>query len=59
MNRKFSASVSVALGTAAFALITAQSPMGAQSQTAPPPDAQTPRSSAPTPSAPSTQTPRA
>ena len=61
MNRKLSAGFSAVLGTAAFALMTAQSPVSAQSQTAPPADPQTPRSSSPTPqtSAPNTQTPRA
>jgi hypothetical protein len=60
MNRKFSAGLSAVVGTAAFALMTAQ-PIPAQSQTTPPPDPQTPRSSSPSPqtSAPNTQTPRA
>ena len=59
MNRKFSAGLSVVVGTAAFAVMTVQ-PIRAQSQTPPSPDAQTPRSSSPTPqtSAPNTQTPR-
>lgn len=59
MNRKFSAGLTAVVGTAAFALMTAQ-PIRAQSQTTPPPDPQTPRSSSPSPqtSAPSTQTPR-
>src|SRR4029453_2115874 len=56
----FSAGLTAVVGTAAFALMTAQ-PISAQSQTTPPPDPQTPRSSSPSPqtSAPNTQTPRA
>ena len=60
MTRKFSAGFG-AVGTVAFALITAQPLATAQSQTASPPDQQTPRTSSPstqTP-APGTQTPRA
>ena len=60
MTRKFSAGFGAA-GTVAFALITAQPLVTAQSETASPPDQQTPRTSSPstqTP-APSTQTPRA
>jgi len=60
MNRKFAAGFGAA-GTVAFALITAQPLVTAQSQTASPPDQQAPRTSSPstqTP-APSTQTARA
>jgi len=59
MNRKLSAGLSAVVGTAAFALMTAQ-PIRAQSET-PSPSPQTPRSSSPSPqtSAPNTQTPRA
>jgi hypothetical protein len=59
MSRKFSAGLG-AVGTVAFALITAQPLVTARSQTAAPPDQQTPRTSSPstrTP-APSTQTTR-
>ncbi len=61
MTRNFSAGVGAVVGTAAFALMTAQPPLTAQTQTAPPPEQQT----SPTPSprtqtpAPSTQTSRA
>ena len=60
MNRKFSAGLG-AVGTVAFALITAQPSITAQSQTASPPDQQTPRTSSPSTQAPApaTQTPRA
>ena len=60
MSRKFSAGLSV-VGTVAFALITAQPLVTAQSQTASPPDQQPPRPSSPSTqtAAPSTQTPRA
>lgn len=54
MTRKFAAGFGAA-GTVAFALITAQPVVTAQSQTTPPPDQQTPRTQAP---APSTQTTR-
>jgi hypothetical protein len=60
MTRKFAAGFGAA-GTVAFALITAQPLVTAQSQTASPPDQQAPRTSSPstqTP-APSTQTARA
>ena len=60
MNRKFSAGLGVAVGTVAFALMTGQPTIAAQSQQ-PAPDTQTPRTSTPstqTP-APSTQTPPA
>ena len=60
MTRKFAAGFGAA-GTVAFALITAQPLVSAQSQTNSPPDQQTPRTSSPstqTPT-PSTQTPRA
>jgi hypothetical protein len=52
MNRKFTARLGAAVGTVAFALMTGQPPISAQSQTAPAPDPQTPR-----PSAPNTQAP--
>ena len=60
MSRKFSAGFGVA-GTVAFALMTAQPLVTAQSQTASPPDQQTPRPSTPSTqtAAPSTPTPRA
>jgi len=58
MSRKFSAGLG-AVGTVAFALITAQPLVTAQSQTASPPDQQTPRTSSPSTQTPSTQTPRA
>src|SRR6185503_13991072 len=60
MTRKFAAGFGAA-GTVAFALITAQPLVSAQSQTNSPPDQQTPRTSSPstqTPT-PSTQTTRA
>jgi hypothetical protein len=60
MSRKFSAGLGV-VGTVAFALITAQPLVTAQSQTASPPDQQAPRPSSPgtQTAAPTTQTPRA
>lgn len=67
MNRKFTTRLGAAVGTVAFALMTGQPPIAAQSQTTPDPDRQTPRPSAPDTqapaprtqtAAPSTQTPR-
>lgn len=60
MNRKFTTRLSAALGTVAFALMTGQPPIAAQSQTTPDPERQTPRPSTPSTqtAAPGTQTPR-
>jgi hypothetical protein len=60
MNRKFTTRFAVAVGTVAFAMMTGQFPIAAQSQTAPGPDPQTSRPSAPTTQTPagSAQTPR-
>jgi hypothetical protein len=58
MTRKFSAGFGAA-GTVAFALITAQPLVTAQSQTASPPDQQTPRTSSPSTQTPAPSTPTA